>query len=642
VKTDIRSKVSNETQYRNLKVRNSADAIDVEARTVELAFASELPYERWWGIEIIDTQRMDIDRLNDGGALLWNHDGEKHIGTVEKAWIDGDKVARATVRFSKRKEADDIFQDIVDGIVKHVSFGYMITDFDLIKEAEKKGELNEYKVATVTHEISMVHTPADTTVGIGRSVDQGPKEVVNVSTVSETDNNKHLEVSEMENTTETVENEVVETPVIDTKALEKEAFEKGVETRKAYVEEVKSLCGLAGFGEKADEFINENIEVKHVRETLAELKAEQDKEEVSTVRIEAGEDLKAKRDLERTKQFAHLMNPTSEASELYKGIRTSHGMIKSIMKEANVDVSELSSEGLVNAVLGRDHSTSDFPVILKDASNKVLLDSFNAKLEQRNFGPLVRERQVADYKDINVARLGESPSLELKQEGEEYKSGTVSETGETYKVHDYARMISFTDRALRNDDLGAFSRGLLQFASSAARKEMDVVWDEFQNGLVDGSAIYQAGAPRNTLHATTPLDIDGLSTLETAMMLQKGLDADDPLNLEGRYLVVPPALKTLAYQLMNGQYVPNTASEVNPYAGSMGIIVESRLGAGDWYMTSSLDQIDLLEMAFLTGRRAPMLDQRINFSTDSLDAKIKHTFGVKAIDFRGFQKAEIA
>lgn len=444
----------------------------------------------------------------------------------------------------------------------------------------------------------------------------------------------------MENTEKTVENEVVETPVIDTKALEKEAFEKGVETRKAYVAEVKSLCDLAGFGEKADEFINENIEVKHIRETLVELKAEKDKEEVAAVRIEAGEDLQAKRNEERVKQLAHLMNPTSEASDAFKSVRTAHGMIKSIMKEANVDVSEMGTDGIVDAVMSRDHSTSDFPVILKDASNKVLLDSFNAKLEMRNFGPLVRERQVADYKDINVARLGESPSLELKQEGEEYKSGTVSETGETYKVHDYARMISFTDRALRNDDLGAFSRGLLQFASSAARKEMDVVWEEFKNGLVDGSAIYSV--PRNTLHATTDLDVAGLSKLEQALMLQKGLDADAPLNLEGRYLVVPPSLKTEAFQLMNGQYVPNTASDVNPFAGSMGVIAESRIPAGEWYMTASLDQIDLLEMAFLSGRRAPMLDQRINFSTDSLDAKIKHTFGVKAIDYRGLQKATLA
>lgn len=138
MKNDVRSKIVGKTHYRNLTVRNS-EAIDVENRTVELAFASELPYERWWGIEIIDTKKMNIDRLNDGGALLWNHDNKDgHIGVVERAWVDDDQVARAVVRFSTKSFADDIFRDIVDGIIKHVSFGYAITDFELVKEAEKK------------------------------------------------------------------------------------------------------------------------------------------------------------------------------------------------------------------------------------------------------------------------------------------------------------------------------------------------------------------------------------------------------------------------------------------------------------------------------------------------------------------------
>ena len=32
-------------------------AINEESRTVELAFASETPYERYWGVEILDLSR---------------------------------------------------------------------------------------------------------------------------------------------------------------------------------------------------------------------------------------------------------------------------------------------------------------------------------------------------------------------------------------------------------------------------------------------------------------------------------------------------------------------------------------------------------------------------------------------------------
>lgn len=43
--------------------------------TVDMAFASDLPYERWWGIEILDCrpESVRLDRLNDGAALLYNH-----------------------------------------------------------------------------------------------------------------------------------------------------------------------------------------------------------------------------------------------------------------------------------------------------------------------------------------------------------------------------------------------------------------------------------------------------------------------------------------------------------------------------------------------------------------------------------------
>jgi hypothetical protein len=640
MKNEIRSKVLGEKQFRNLTVENS-EAIDIENRTVDLAFASEEPYDRWWGTEIIDTQKMDLARLNQGGALLWNHDNrDGHIGVVESAWVDDDLVARAKVRFSKKKFADDIFNDIVDGIVKHVSFGYEITDFDLIKESEKKGELNVYKVATNSTEISMVHTPADLRVGVGRSLEH-PDDVVTGSAVVElNDNVKTLEVSEMENENTTVENEVVETPTIDKEALEKAAFEKGQEARASYEKEVREMCKLAGFENEADGFLKENVNVKHVRETLVELKANADKEEVSTVRIEAGDDLKATRDQERVKQLAHLINPACEASEAYRSIRGPQALIKNIMKEHGADVSEMGTDQVIDSLLSRDHSTSDFPIILKDAANKSLLASFDAQLAVQTFRPLFRERQVADYKEINVARLGESPDLVLKPEGAEYQSGTVSETGETYKVKDYGRMISFTDRALRNDDLGAFSRGLLQFGSAAARKESDLAWGEFQNGLVEAATLYSVG--RNTLHGTTALDIGGLSTLREALMTQTGLDSSAPLNLMGSYLIVPPSLLTEAQQLMNGQYVPTTAGGVNVFQGAMQVISDARLPDGAWYMAADLGQIDLFEIAYLSGRRAPQLDQRINFTTDSLDAKVKHSFAVKAIDYRGLQKATLA
>ena len=625
--------------HRFIDLEKLETGIDTEARTVQVAFASEEPYERWWGIEVIDVNRLDLQRLNSGAALLYNHDPDQLIGVVNRAWVDDDKMARASVRFSESALGQEKFNQVMEEVLTKVSFGYEITAMEEINMVAKMGDEDKkaYRVSATPFEVSFVSVPADNSVGLGKSIDS---DIVHGSAVIDgsKDKLKTLEVSTMEST-KTVENEVDNTPTIDTKELEKAAFEKGQLARAAYEKEVREICGLAGLSEKADVFISENVDVKHVREALVEAKAAQDTEEVSVVRVEAGEDLKVKRDEERVNQLAHLLNPKLKRSDVFGSIRGPQGLLKNLMKESNVDVSEMTADELTDSLLSRDHSTSDFSVILKDAANKALLESFDAQLARQDWRVMCREREVADYKEINVARLGESPDLVEKIEGSEYTSGTVSETGESYKVKDYGRMVSFTDRALRNDDLGAFSRGLLQFGSSAARKESDLFFDEFQNGTVDGSTLYSVA--RNTLHATTSLDISGLSTLREALMTQTGLDSSAALNLMGSYLVVPPSLYTEAQQLMNGQYVPTQVGQANVFLGTMQVVSDSRLPDGAWYMTADLGQIDLFEIAYISGRRVPMLENRINFNTDSLDAKIKHSFAIKAIDYRGLQKATI-
>ena len=147
----------------------SRDAIDEEARTVELAFSSESPVARWFGDEILDhdPKSIRLGRLNDGGPVLVDHDGTDHVGVVESVVISGDRVGRAKVRFGKSARADEIWQDVKDGIRKSVSVGYRIHKMAL--ESEKDG-LESYRATDwEPYEISMVSCPADGKVGIGRS-----------------------------------------------------------------------------------------------------------------------------------------------------------------------------------------------------------------------------------------------------------------------------------------------------------------------------------------------------------------------------------------------------------------------------------------------------------------------------------------
>lgn len=146
-----------------------------EDRTIELAFSSEEPYERWWGIEILDNTpgAVRLGRLSGGaGPLLMDHDARDQVGVVESVRIDADRVGRAVVRFGKGQRAQEVWQDVQDGIRRNVSVGYAIHKAQLIETSDTGADT--YRVTDWEPlEISIVSVPADATVGIGRSAADG-------------------------------------------------------------------------------------------------------------------------------------------------------------------------------------------------------------------------------------------------------------------------------------------------------------------------------------------------------------------------------------------------------------------------------------------------------------------------------------
>jgi HK97 family phage major capsid protein/HK97 family phage prohead protease len=144
-----------------------AQQIDEEDRTLEFPFSSEYPVARYFGNEILAHTReaVDLARLNDGAPLLFNHDPDKLIGVVERAWVDEDqKRGYARVRMSRNPFAQEVMNDVRDGVLRNVSFGYAINDM------EQRGE--DFIVTRWSaHELSLVSIPADPTIGVGRSLD---------------------------------------------------------------------------------------------------------------------------------------------------------------------------------------------------------------------------------------------------------------------------------------------------------------------------------------------------------------------------------------------------------------------------------------------------------------------------------------
>lgn len=135
-------------------------------RSFEFPFSSEYPVMRYFGNEVLshEMDAANLSRLNDGAPLLFNHDPDRVVGVVERAWVDGKKKrGYVKVRFSRNKFAQEVLDDVRDNILRGISFGYSI---------DKMEERGDDFVATQwsPYEVSVVSIPADPTIGIGRSL----------------------------------------------------------------------------------------------------------------------------------------------------------------------------------------------------------------------------------------------------------------------------------------------------------------------------------------------------------------------------------------------------------------------------------------------------------------------------------------
>ena len=143
-------------------------AEDKKGRTYTFPFSSEFGVARSFGNEVLshETGAANLARLNDSAPLLWNHDPNKVVGVVERAWVDEQsKRGYSTVRFSRNAFAQEIQADVEDGVLRNVSFAYEINDM------QQRGE-DFVATKWSPYEVSIVSVPADPhQVGFGRTYD---------------------------------------------------------------------------------------------------------------------------------------------------------------------------------------------------------------------------------------------------------------------------------------------------------------------------------------------------------------------------------------------------------------------------------------------------------------------------------------
>lgn len=657
------TKKTHDTPMLSLRAAVREGSVDVEARTVELIWTTGAKGHRWsWDVgsymeelEVSD-EAIRLERLNNGAPLLNSHksdDLNDVIGVVERAWLEGDQ-GHAVVRFSKRDDAEIIFKDVQDKILRKISVKYIVHRYQITEESDEK--LPTYRaVDWEPLELSVVPIAFDDAANIRSATTPADYKGQKFPTIFEA--REAVKPSEEPAAVPTTQEEDAMTEE-EKRAAEDTLRREAAEAERKRSLTIRTMARKVGLGEDAvvEDLIERGVSVGDASSALIDAVAERQAKDQPNTRnsqqtvVTGGQDqtvLTAKREAMQN-ALLHRCDAKiklEDAGREFRGMRLVD-MAREFVEMSGGNARGMTPQELARAALGCDrqavraagmHSTSDFPLLLGSTVNRTLRDSYaNAPQTWR---PLGRQTTVPDFRAVTRAALGDIAALEQVKEHGEYKYGTLSEDGAPIKVAKFGKIIAITWETIVNDDLGALTRIPAALGNAAAATESNVVWALLLGNpnFTDSTPLFDA-AHGNLAGSGGAINTTTLAAARAAMRKQKS-KAGEFLNLAPEYLVVGPDKELEAFQFTSSVYVPAKNADINDVRNaSLTVIVDARITGNQWYLYAAPGAVDTFEYAYLEGEQGVFTETREGFEVDGMEIKARLVFGAGWIDYRGAYK----
>lgn len=282
------------------------------------------------------------------------------------------------------------------------------------------------------------------------------------------------------------------------------------------------------------------------------------------------------------------------------------------------------------------HTTSDFPLILENSLNKVLMDRY--QMAQPTYQAVSRRRDFRDFRETPMVRSGDFPMPKLLGEGGKINYGTIGEGKEVAQLFTYASGLRITRQTIINDDLGALDDAMRDYGSVISRMEETVFYAALLAAtLRSGTALFHS-THGNLAGSGGAINKTTLSAARTAIRKQKGLDGGS-LNLAPAILLVGPDKETEAESIV-AEITATTADDVNVFSKKLQIVVTNEITGNAWYVLADPNAAggEIWTHGFLQGNAAPIVRTENTFGTDGMAMEIIHDFGFGAVDYRGGYK----
>jgi len=647
----MRTEKSAPRQTRAAEIRPAS--WEEETHSVEVVVSTGAVVRRYgwlgdqWDEQLeISEKAIRLGRMESGAPALNVHrswDLGDVIGVVMPGTIrveDSKLIAR--IQLSRRPEVAGIVQDIRDGIIRNVSVGY---DYHVIEEQKRKGEGKvPLFIARDWEPLEVSFVPIGADAGAGVRTRAADTHHTCAVIRAEDD---HVPTKNEPQKPEDKQPDNAADPVAERKAGALAQIKRGQDLRAA-----GKVCGILADDVQAA-IDNPAQSVEEIRAAWVQRAADAQKGTETSNRssTDMGKTDGEKKDEALTAALLHRIRPDKYPlpnDEVVRDLRRAHllDIVRGRLERQpgrsrqarSLSRDEVAVEGL------RAMTTDDFPYLLANVSNKVLLD-----MHQEAHSPwkeFATRKDRPDLKEFTLLQRSNAPSLKRVLEHGEIKRGRYFERKEKGKLQTAGIGLELTRELLINDDLDAFADDLLGLMNAVIRYE-----DDTAVGLVLSNPVMTTDN-KALIHAdhgnlNTDVGEPSYARLEGAddmLGSQTGMTGE-PLNLSTAFVFASKKRARTAWKELYGLMVPTLAS--NARADDMAkikVLSDNRLKTSEeaFFNIAHPSQIKGLFYGYLEEQQAPKTVVTTTAGFLGVILELIHDFYAAIADHRWIVRTRIA
>lgn len=299
--------------------------------------------------------------------------------------------------------------------------------------------------------------------------------------------------------------------------------------------------------------------------------------------------------------------------------------------------------------------TTTFGEILGDSVARRMIAEYNAPALSLWREIVSSITPVNDFRTQRRERMGGYGTLSTVSQANPYQALTTPADEEaTYAITKKGGTEDLTIEAIANDDLGALRKIPQKLGRSAAQTLYRFVLELLNANATctyDSVALYHSGSHGNT-DTSSALTQTTLSVGRRKMIEQAAYgDTSDILGILPKFLLVPPELEEIAFQLCTSAVaIPSTpagpSDAPNIHQGLLPRVVPYWTDANDWHLVADPASVPTIEVGFYQGKEEPELFVQDNpqigsvFDADKITYKIRHIYSGAILDHRGFYRGQ--